>query len=330
MELPLRKDLKPKEGEPEDSAWIWGENDQLGRLNLQTCETVKQAMSAAKHGEVIPLNLEYNKLSPPCFSRQPLNHKIVALAPFAFDETLELNPQSSSQWDGFRHFGHIATGLFYNKTMAEDIQGPNASHKCGVQAWAEKGIAGRGLLLDYARYAEENNISPSFYDAWKISFADLQAVAQAQGLDLRPERDGGDVKVGDILFIRSGFLKHSLALAASEREELHKRPNHGEDGNVQRYIGLEQSDEMCDFLHDSYFSAAVGDQPALEAWPSSKDYWLHEKLLALWGCPIGELWDLERLAESCAAKKQWTFFVTSAPNNVNGGIGSTSNALAIL
>jgi hypothetical protein len=55
MELPLRKDLKPKEGEPEDSAWIWGENDQLGRLNLQTCETVKQAMSAAKHGEVIPL-----------------------------------------------------------------------------------------------------------------------------------------------------------------------------------------------------------------------------------------------------------------------------------
>jgi hypothetical protein len=38
------------------------------------------------------------------------------------------------------------------------------------------------------------------------------------------------------------------------------------------------------------------------------DYWLHEKLLALWGCPIGELWDLERLSKSCAEMNQWTFF----------------------
>lgn len=64
--------------------------------------------------------------------------------------------------------------------------------------------------------------------------------------------------------------------------------------------------------------------------------------------PIGELWDLEKLAEVCAAEKRWTFMLTSAPNNVTGednslayenlpfliisagGIGSTSNAIAIL
>lgn len=34
MELPLRKDLRPKLGEPEDSAWIWGSDDEVGYLLL--------------------------------------------------------------------------------------------------------------------------------------------------------------------------------------------------------------------------------------------------------------------------------------------------------
>lgn len=48
------------------------------------------------------------------------------------------------------------------------------------------------------------------------------------------------------------------------------------------------------------------------------EYYLHEKLLALWGCPIGELWDLEKLADKCAERKQWTFFLASTPNHVKG------------
>lgn len=34
MELPLRKDLRPKSGEPEDSAWIWGDDDEVCWLIL--------------------------------------------------------------------------------------------------------------------------------------------------------------------------------------------------------------------------------------------------------------------------------------------------------
>jgi len=30
------------------------------------------------------------------------------------DELYEMNTQTSSQWDGFHHFGHLASGLFYN------------------------------------------------------------------------------------------------------------------------------------------------------------------------------------------------------------------------
>lgn len=46
--------------------------------------------------------------------------------------------------------------------------------------------------------------------------------------------------------------------------------------------------------------------------------------------PIGELWDLEALAVECNRQKKWTFFLTSSPLNVEGGVASPPNALAIL
>ena len=48
------------------------------------------------------------------------------------------------------------------------------------------------------------------------------------------------------------------------------------------------------------------------------DYHLHEYILALWGMPLGEMLDLEKLAKTCRAKNRWTFFFSSAPANVPG------------
>jgi hypothetical protein len=45
--------------------------------------------------------------------------------------------------------------------------------------------------------------------------------------------------------------------------------------------------------------------------------------------PIGELWDLEALAEMCEKEKRWAFFLASAPLNVPGGIATPPNALAV-
>jgi hypothetical protein len=52
-------------------------------------------------------------------------------------------------------------------------------------------------------------------------------------------------------------------------------------------------------------------------------------MLAFFGMPIGEMWNLEGLAEDCAADGRYDFFLTSAPLNIPGGIGSPPNALAI-
>ena len=72
------------------------------------------------------------------------------------------------------------------------------------------------------------------------------------------------------------------------------------------------------------FSAVAGDQPSFERWPFPMGAGalpaLHEVLLGGWGCPIGELFDLERLAAECRARGHWSFFVSSEPCNVPGGV----------
>ena len=63
--------------------------------------------------------------------------------------------------------------------------------------------------------------------------------------------------------------------------------------------------------------------------PPAVGWSMHEVLLAGWGCPIGELFDLEKLSEHCAKEKRWSFFVTSEVVNVPGGVASPPNSLAI-
>lgn len=41
--------------------------------------------------------------------------------------------------------------------------------------------------------------------------------------------------------------------------------------------------KFIDWLHDCYFAAVASDSPTFEAWPSKKERYLHEYILALWG-----------------------------------------------
>jgi hypothetical protein len=92
--------------------------------------------------------------------------------------------------------------------------------------------------------------------------------------------------------------------------------------------GVVQSEDMLRWIWDN-FAAVAGDQPSFECWPTQESWALHEVLLAGWGCPIGELFDLEKLAEHCRKEGRWTFFVSSEPCNVPGGVASPPNVLAI-
>jgi len=234
-----------------------------------------------------------------------------------------MNTQSGTQWDGFRHVAHQPTTTFYNNTQHTDFtNGNEKSHKCSVHLWREHGFTGRGVLLDYKAYAESKGINYDTATRHAISYDDLVEVGKAQGLDIRPASQGGDIKPGDLLFVRSGWVKDYYARSAEKNAELATR-EHG------TWAGVKQQPEIIDWLHDCYFSAVGGDAPAFEAWPTQESYMLHEYLLALWGVPIGEMVDLERVSELAKKHKRYTFFVTSAPFRTVGGVASWLNATAI-
>ena len=117
------------------------------------------------------------------------------------------------------------------------------------------------------RYAEKRGLRPNAFEATNITLAQLKAVAKSQGIDLRTADQGGDVRIGDMLLVRSGFIKAYQALTVAQRTALAHRPFFSGPNGGHRFIGVEQSPDMADWLHNSYFAAVAGDQPAFESWP---------------------------------------------------------------
>ncbi|KAI1262119.1 hypothetical protein F5Y18DRAFT_160580 [Xylariaceae sp. FL1019] len=320
-DLPLRKDA------PRLAAWgLYGDDDQLGFLNRLTDERVAAAArEEIKTGKRVSLNWPMTAQPHRAFfGRAVFHQEVINKAPRTVnDDTWSFNTQVSSQWDGLRHFGYQDEKVFYGGVTQRDIhsrgEGGERSEVLGIHSWSEEGIMGRGVLIDYHswRTSPEGRAQSKVenYDAFEtvsIPLEDLEACLKAQDTEL---------KFGDILFIRSGFM---AALATKSSEQIW---NH-QDVVPHPFGGVQQSEEVLRWIWD-HFSAVAGDQPSFEVWPSKEKWAMHEVLLAGWGCPIGELFDLEKLADTCKKEGRWSFFCSSEPCNVPGGVASPPNAVAI-
>ena len=183
--------------------------------------------------------------------------------------------------------------------------------------WVENGgIVGRGVLLDYVRWREETGQPPARADSsHPITVGELEQVAKHQKLTF---------KHGDILIVRSGFtLWHDKASQEERGKVLEKG----------HYIGVERSMESVRWLWNHHFAAVAGDTIGFECcpidWYTEGAVALHNWLIDHWGCPLGELWNLEPLSALCAEQKRWSFFLTSAPLHSYGGVASPPNAIAL-
>lgn len=94
-------------------------------------------------------------------------------------------------------------------------------------------------------------------------------------------------------------------------------------------IGIANNMESVRWLYDQHFAAVASDNPAFEATPIPEDCCLHEWLLSYWGTNIGELWNLEDLSKVCKDLGRWSFFLTSAPLNIEGAVASPPGAIAV-
>lgn len=176
---------------------------------------------------------------------------------------------------------------------------------CSRSAWASNGgIVGRGILLDYCFWASNNSLPLTPFSSTAIPFSHLQRVIADQNVSFR---------CGDILFIRTGFTAAYNALSPTEKLALSKRSSAG-------FAGIEPTEEILQWLWETQLAAVAGDAPAFERSPvgrgKDKDVppvVLHQWLLGGWGMPIGEMFDLEDLAEHCRECGRWSFFLSSVP-----------------
>ncbi|EKG21354.1 Major facilitator superfamily [Macrophomina phaseolina MS6] len=305
-------------GPPGNTWGLFGDKDELGMLNLLTPETVAAAAKEIKTGVRISLDLPLDEPGFPSFDRQPFHHEIKRRGAdrCVNDDVVHFNTQASSQWDGFRHYGNQTHKCYYMGHTQQDIQSSNI---IGTDAWLHTGgIQGRGILLDYARWAALNNHPIAPFTSQPIPLAHLRDLLASH--NLTPKR-------GDILLLRTGTTAALKALSPSDQRALATRPS-------PDFVGIEATREVLRWLWESGFSAVASDAASFERGPvmgphHDPEHVLHQWLLAAWGMPIGELFDLDSLAEECERRGRWTFFFSSVPLKVPGGVASPPNAVAI-
>ncbi|KAI1638415.1 putative cyclase-domain-containing protein [Biscogniauxia mediterranea] len=346
-QLPNFDDLPPVPGMPQGCAWgVFdkdGQKDVLGTLNLLTPEVVRAAYAEARDGVSISLNWPLDAMPALVPGRIATTHKQTTLreaglsSATGWDDELHFNTQSGSQWDSLVHWAHQPTGLFYNGVRAPTreslLSSSTTTTTSGggaptLEHWhARGGLVARGVLVDFAAWAAEEAaegtttmISPHPLDGHRITVAQIEAVAARQGVAFRP---------GDVLVLRTGLTD---VMRAPPSPEALARLAAG------RVAGMHGCRESARWLWDRHFAAVAGDSWGFEALMPLKedgsqggpeDLYLHPWLLAMFGMPIGELWDLSALSAHCKKTGRYSFLLTSAPLNIAGLVGSPPNALAL-
>jgi kynurenine formamidase len=317
-ELPRYDDL-PAAGRGGRSGWgLFGADDSLGLMNLQTAASVLAAKELIRKGAVFSLNAELNAVDPPIDpDRSTVRHRVLHQPDPGFpdlDDVLDnFFLQGSSQWDSLAHVAYTP-GVFYNGVTDDDVL---MRHRNTIDHLARRGIVGRGVLLDLERTLNDAGGSYTAEGSTAFGISDLERARKRAGIEYSP---------GCILLIRTGFLGWYRAQPWGARRRI------AADLHAP---GIEHTEDMARYLWDNQIMTVASDTFAVEVWPpawgddDAPFGFLHRVLIGQFGMPLGELWHLDDLAADCDRDGVCEFFLTSAPLNVPGGIGSPPNALAL-
>ena len=307
-ELPVTPDA------PRHSSWgVWGEGDRLGCWNLVDDEAAQRGAAAVRTGRTYRLDAPYDPALARYMGRAPFEHRVEPVMGVAWDDVLDsFNTQASTQWDGFGHFGS-AHGHF----------GGLGRDDHGVDHWAARSFATRGVLADVARWRERQGRPFDAAGGEMLPVEELLATLDDQGSSVQP---------GDVLLIRFGWMGWWR--------------QHGSSATSLVQPGIEPSVRAAEVLWDLHV-AAVACDPALDPipgkWaglaspPSAEQLADPEFALGLslhWvlpylGLSIGEFFDLDALADDCAATGDWHCLFTTAPMHIPGGVATPANAIAV-
>lgn len=294
----------------------WGALDKIGTLNHITEESLVGASRLVKRGVIFDLGIKLGSggPSPNLGGRtNPIHHMSMMpgdtlmadlMTPegvIVADDWITMPLQCASHWDGLGHIGY--DGCFYNNVPSSSITALGGSTVLSIDDIVSKGVVGRGVLLDIASLHD----SVSLEAGYPISAGDLEAAERRQGVRVQP---------GDILLIRTGWIRKFTV-----------------DRSTKAFWAGEPGIDISstEWLWKREIAAVASDNFAVEVVRPKAKFSLevHCVLIRDMGMTLGEIFDLEGLAEDCRKDGVWEFFFTGTPLKVVGGVGSIITPLAI-
>jgi kynurenine formamidase len=297
----------------------WGPDDEVGSLNYLGPEQVLAAAQLIRSGKVFTLQRVIGdpKGDPVWPGRTPAERTQIldegdwdegGKGP-AFpgglhyaDDKINAFLQGSTQYDGLGHVWY--DGQLWNGYDARTTIG--GMDKASVEPIAQRGVVGRAVLLDMARFRGKATLDKGE----TFTHEDLLACAQAQGVEIRKR---------DILLIRTNFLQ----LFFDQGEAFYEGFNEP---------GLVYSPELVQWFADMEIPNLTTDTIANEVTFDPHNgvaLVLHNALMRNLGITLSEIADLEKLAEDCAQDGQYEFFYAAAPLKVAKGSGAPVNPIVI-
>jgi kynurenine formamidase len=290
----------------------WGDDDELGTLNLIDAAAVARGVAAARTGVRIPLAMRLDANGPQCGNVpgriNPL-HTMVAInqtytgdvSDACFnDDTITMALQAATHWDALAHVAY--EGLLYNGFPVSTVSADRCVTRCGIHKVTS--IVSRGILLDVARAKGVDMLDMGY----PITEADLEAAVEQAGV--RPEP-------GDVVLVRTGKMR---LFKARERERYTLGDTPGLTVGTIRWFRR----------HD--IAAVATDTFTLEVYPGEDPavlFPVHMIQLRDMGLLQGQNFDLEALAEHCAADGVYEMLLVANPEPVTGGAGAPTAPVAI-
>lgn len=280
----------------------WGEDDELGALNLITPEKRKAAAALVRDGVTVSLALDLNKTKDD-LNTNPFEHELSVLQFDGHDAAVDkyavdYHGYAHSHIDGLPHFGH--KGKMYNGVSMDTLK-PTGAEKLGIEN-AYQGIFTRGVLVDIA---------------WLkgVDFLEPGTVITAEDLEAWEAKTGIRVGSGDVLLVRTGRW-----------ERVRQK---GQWDFTQAAAGMHASVATWLRARDVAVLGCDGISDVVPSNVATKPNALHELVLVGIGMLILDNLDLDELAQEVLQRDRPEFLFVGAPLRVPGGTGSPLNPLAV-
>jgi kynurenine formamidase len=286
----------------------WGDDDELGTLNLITPDTRRAAAELVREGRTVSISRPLDTHAGPA-NPYPA-HTFVALE--GSGGILDyfgcfVHGFTQTHIDALCHMRTADSDAFWNGKPVGHAGMPR-DHTGTVDFW-RAGIVTRGVLYDIPRLRGAPFVEPGRpVHGWELADA-----AAAHGL--QPRR-------GDAVVIRSGYAPYFTATGSTA--------GFGSPAGVHASAVEFLADTEAALLAWDMQDAPVADQGIPNPNPgTSIPVHVHHIVLPYMGMPIVDNCDLEGLAQVCADLDRWEFQLVVAPLVIPRGTGSPVNPLAV-